>query len=135
MRLDKQNIGFSVRWYFITLIIFNCFSCLIFLVFTKNNDWELFSFNFFGSFIIYTLSFLVYFILSLFLNFINSNSLFRLITLLVLIDLVSLFIAEKSIALSIFTNMVKDENYILLFYPLSLIFYPYCIYPLMKNRN
>ena len=116
----KENIIFSIKWFFRTLFLFNFFNCLMFLVFTKINDWELFSYNFFGSFIIYSLSFLIYFILSLFLNFIISNFVFKLLTLLLLVDFVSLLIAEKSMILTIFTNMIKDKNYILIFYPLSI---------------
>jgi len=134
MKLNKQDIEFSIKWYFTTLIIFNCFSCLIFLVFPENKDWELFSFNFFGSLIIYTLSFLIFFGLSKFLDFINRGSFSRLITLLILMDLISIFIANKSIVFSIFTSMIETENYILLFYPLSPIFYLYCIYPFILKK-
>ena len=122
MKLEKQHKYFIAKSYAITLIIFNFFNYLIFLILNQNKDFELFSFNLFGSFIFYTFSFCVFYIFSLFLNLRNLNLFSKFIFLFILVEFCSLFFAQKSITVSIFTNMINQRNYILLFYPLSLIF-------------
>lgn len=116
---NREKSIFCIKWYLTTLFIFNSFNFLLFLVIESNKEWELFSFNFFGSVAIYTLSFLLYKALTLLFDFVTKNFVYQFITLCVLIELLSLFFNE-SIIVSIVSDMTSNGNYILLFYPISL---------------
>lgn len=121
MENRKKLFSLGVLTYILSILLFLTISFVIFILLPKISDWELFSFNLYGGLLFYGLAILPY---SLFASFVKLDKVKSYIIIVVLLfstELVALVISGKSILLAIITSMVKDENYILLAYPLVLI--------------
>lgn len=116
-RNKLKTIGIAT--YLAAIPIFLVLSFLLFIAFSKIIDWELFSFNLYTCMVLFLLSSLVCFLLSFGIKQMNNYLLAALV--MILPDLISLIVSGDSIYVNIFSTMVKDDNYILLAYPISLL--------------
>ncbi|TCI84446.1 hypothetical protein [Tenacibaculum sp. M341] len=117
----KKIILLGTLTYILGLILFNIFNYTLNIVLPEFKDWELFSFNFYGSLLFYIISMVLYIILFILVKTLKINSLILLVILVLLPEIPAIFMAGNSIIISIFTTMVKDQNYTLLLYPLTII--------------
>ncbi len=121
--MNQKDIFFlGVRTYSLAIVIFNLFNSIVFLFYPKVKDWELFSYNFYGCLLFFFLSMILFSITSFLSRFLKFNSLFLLLIMIFLIEISAFIIADTSIAkliLDIVTG--KNNNYIMMFYPLSVI--------------
>jgi|GEM_PF-4332960 len=117
--INKLNV-ISTRTYLIAIPIFLILNFLKFIVIPKIADWELFSFNLYTCLILFIISSLIFFLLGLIIKRrINIYIIFALT--MILPDIISLTLSGESIYINIFTSMVRNDNYILIAYPVSLI--------------
>ncbi|WP_108808292.1 hypothetical protein [Aquimarina spinulae] len=122
MNNRKKIVGLGFLTYLLGIIIFLLVSYLVFIVTPKHEDWELFTFNMFGCLLIYGAAIIPYLMFFLLTNFKKIKNYLVIIVLILSIELVSLVITQESIIISILTTMVTDKNYILIAYPLVIVF-------------
>ena len=109
-----------MKAYLQLVVIFNLINFVIHIVLNKVADWELFSYNFFGSIIVYLLvSILCYLFWRVFPKAI-FHPLFGVL-LLVFLEFSFLTISGTSLTYAILNHMLAEQNYILLLYPFCLI--------------
>lgn len=118
---QKKIIGLGTLSYIISIIILLLSSYVIFILLGSNEDWELFSFNFFAAIGFYGLSILLLTVTSFIIKKLKIDNIIFLILLLILLEISSLIIAKDSITLRIFSTMIEDKNWILLMYPIAVI--------------
>ena len=121
MITQKKLAGLGFGTYGLATALVISVSYLVLIFFPRIEDWELFSYNFYGSIFIYGLALFFYLI---FLSLIKPDRIKWYSIFLVLfigMEVSALVQAGASITFSIFTTMVMDENYILLAYPIFLI--------------
>lgn len=125
--MNKQKIRLSIFIYLISIILFNIINYIYFIIYPRIEDWELFSYNFFGSLIFFISSAILFSIFLLILNNKKLNEYLISITLIILLEVSSILIASQSILYTIATTMIEDSNYILIFYPIVILFsYQFC---------
>jgi hypothetical protein len=120
--LQKEINKIGTSTYLLAIVIFNLFNSFIFLYLPEFKDWELFSFNLYGSFVFYFVSLIILLIISLLFKKNNLNKFILLFILIVLPEVPAYLLVDEFIIKSIIKTIVeKSENYILLFYPISII--------------
>ena len=118
---DSLKLGFMT--YFITFIVFNLFNSIVFLIKPEFKDWELFSYNLYGSLLFLILGGVLF---SLFLiankYFKIKNKLVVLIIMYCLIE-IPVFLMTGTLISKVIVKTIlgQGKNYIMIFYPLSLI--------------
>ncbi|KGO91470.1 hypothetical protein [Flavobacterium subsaxonicum] len=118
-----------ISTYLFALLLLQLFGIAYFFVFSKIADWEFFAYNFYGSFVLFSLSCIV----ALFPGRVFKKANIYLGLLLLLIpEPVSLFVAHTSIYGRIF-NVQQTGNYFLLAYPLSILLSYTVVYWLNKR--
>lgn len=113
--------------YLLALVIFNIFNSIIFLVIPEFKDWELFSFNLYASLILYITPSIIFFLLSFLLK---PNKLNKYLVLLILVLFIEIpafvFIGDSLIKSIVKVITENNENYIMFFYPCSIVI-AFCI--------
>lgn len=117
----KRIVKIIIFTYVIGIVIFNVMNYLIFIAFPKVKDWELFSYNFYGSLIFYSISAVLFYLISWIYDIEKLGEIKASIILIVLLDISSILVAGQSILLTIVTTMISDRNYILVFYPIIIL--------------
>lgn len=121
MLTRNKLLGLGVLTYLLGMLIFLIVNCLRFLILPKIQDWQLFSFNFFGNLMFYGIAILLYLFAASIVALNKIKSYMVIVFILLSFDIISILISGQSIWISIFANMKSDENYILLAYPLVLV--------------
>jgi len=118
---QKKIIGLGFISYAIATIIVLISSYVLHVLMPEHEDWELFSFNLFGSITLFAASIVLLAISSFILKNIKLSKVLFLIILIVLLEISSIAIAGNSIILTIFTTMAKDNNWIMIAYPIAVV--------------
>ncbi|NMH28498.1 hypothetical protein [Flavobacterium silvaticum] len=115
----SQIIRRSALEFCVVLLVFNLINFTLFIIFQSVNDWELFSYNLFGSILVYFIFFLTSVLRSLIFS--TTNFLLKIIGDLLFLELSFMIAAGGSLLYHILFYAISDENYILFFYPICLI--------------
>jgi hypothetical protein len=132
MTSKKKLITLGALTYLLSIALFQIVNYISFIIIPKHKDWELFSFNFYGSILFFGLAMIPYALLILLINKKRIKYSIIVLIMLVSMEIVSLLIAGESIMISIFTTMIKDKNYILLAYPSLLVICYYISKKILK---
>lgn len=116
----KKILLIGIYTYILGLILFNLFNFLFFIFLNEISDWELFSYNFYGSLVYYSGAMVIFSFLPFLFN-LNKVSSLLIILLILLIEIPCIIVNGESLYITIFTSMISDNNYILLLYPSALI--------------
>ncbi len=118
---QKKIIGLGFLSYGIASVIVLISSYILLVLLPKHEDWELFSYNLYGSIILFTASIVLLAISSFFMKNIKLNNVLILIILIILLEVSSIIIAENSIILTVFTTMAEDGSWFLIAYPVAIV--------------
>ena len=110
-----------VSSYLFLILIFTVINFLIHIVSNKIANWEFFSYNFFGSIIVYLLVSIFCYLLFMIFPKVIYHPVYGLFFLLIFLELSFFLISGTSLSYVILKYMVPEKNYIMLFYPLCLI--------------
>ena len=133
MITKKKLAGLGFATYGLATALIISISFFVFILYPRIEDWELFSYNFYGAVLIYGGSVIPFLVFTYLVKLEKLNSLLIIAVLIASAELVSLIISGgELVLLSIFTTMFKDENYILLAYPLSLVLSYFIMSKLLK---
>ena len=122
MTSRKKLVGLGFTTYGLATALIISVSYFVFILYPRIEDWELFSYNFYGAVMIHGVSLIPFLLFVYLIKLEKLNSFLVLAVLIVSAELASLVISGgESILLTIFSSMLKDENYMLLVYPFSLV--------------
>jgi hypothetical protein len=118
MKVQIKGVVFEWFWSF---ALFNVVNIIINIFFVKFPNWELFSYHLYGSFISYLICFsLLFGIYKMFPSIVKHRFLSVLI-LLFSLEASFFIISGVSLSYTIFAFAWSDKNYMMFFYPFSLI--------------
>ncbi len=121
MENRKKLFGLGILTYALGVVLFLIVNYLVFIVLPKIEDWELFSFNFYGSLLLYGLAIIPYILFALLIKLNIVKSYIIIVVLILSVELISFLVAGQSIIVTILTSMKSNGNYILIAYPLILL--------------
>jgi len=121
MESRKKLFSLGILTYLLGILLFLIVSYIMFILLPKIKDWELFSFNFYGSLLFYGVATLPYLLFASLIKLDKVKSYMVIAVILLSVELISFIISGQSIIVTILTSMKSSENYILIAYPLVLL--------------
>ena len=94
---------------------------LVLVFLPEIEDWELFGFNFYSVLLFYGVAILPYLLFASLIKLDKVKTYLVLGVMFLSVELISFLMSGQSIIISIFTDMLDNENYILIAYPLTLL--------------
>ncbi|MFT5438089.1 MAG: hypothetical protein ACI840_002750 [Ulvibacter sp.] len=137
MESKKKFINFGILTYVLAFLLFNLWNYINSIIIPQNKDWEIFSYTFFASIMLYGIALVLFIILSLFIKSKKMNRLLTLILVYVLIEVVAILILKESIIISIFKTIFLENggNYVSFLFPISLIISYFISYKIIKTSG
>lgn len=121
MESRKKLFKLGILTYVLGILLFLIVCYVMFILLPKIKDWELFSFNFYGSLLFYSVAILPYFLFTSLIKLDKVKSYMVIAVILLSVELISFIISGQSIMATILTSWKSRENYILIAYPLVLL--------------
>jgi hypothetical protein len=125
MKNTNKNIKLVIMTYLLGILMFNILSYLINIIIPNNADWEIFSFNLFGSLSFYGIALIIFIGLSFIISFDKIKKIILLLFLIFLVEISCLLITSESITFELLKIISleknKSYNYTLLLYPTTLL--------------
>ncbi len=121
MKSRKKLVGLGILTYVLGIVIFLVISYLVLVFLPEIEDWELFGFNFYGVLLFYGVAILPYLLFASLIKLDKVKTYLVLGVMFLSVELISFLMSGQSIIISIFTDMLDNENYILIAYPLTLL--------------
>ncbi|MCC4230056.1 hypothetical protein [Zunongwangia profunda] len=121
MKSRKKLVGLGILTYVLGIVIFLVISYLVLVFLPEIEDWELFGFNFYSVLLFYGVAILPYLLFASLIKLDKVKTYLVLGVMFLSVELISFLMSGQSIIISIFTDMLDNENYILIAYPLTLL--------------
>lgn len=119
-KINVRHLGLST--YLLAMIFFSIFTYLEFIIIPDNENWEMFSYSIYGNISFYGLAIVLYIIISYIINLNKFNDYILLLILILLIELSTLIITQKSLVVSAYEEFLKEgNNYNIILYPILVI--------------
>lgn len=107
--------------FLVSLIIFNIVNIFIHIIFKEIANIEFFSYNFFGSIIVYLICFILDYIFCRVIPSVKNSIFIDTLFLLIFLEIAFFLISGVSLSYTIIRIAVPEKNYIMFFYPLCII--------------
>ena len=130
MKVQIKGVVFEWFWSF---ALFSVVNIIINILFAKFPNWELFSYHLFGSFISYLICFSLLFGIYKMFPSIVKHSFLSILIILFCLELSFFLISGVSLSYTIFVFAWSDNNYMMFFYPLSVI--ATRLFTIIKNKD
>lgn len=120
LMMKEENKFITVEW-ILSLILFNIVNLIVNLMFEKFPDWELFTYHLFYSFLSYFISCLLQLILNRIFHSIIKHRVLCFLSILFCLEISFLLTSGISMSYTILKFAWSDENYMMIFYPISIL--------------